>query len=153
MNAAVKRYKHSLGASLIVALVLLSPTTVFAAGSSEPNYTQEVKTAERLIYKEKYAKAIRKLEAVVDAKPKNANAWNLLGFAHRKNDNLEAATSAYENALTIDPAHKGALEYQGELFIRLGNIEGAKANLEKLQAACPDGCEELELLTQALAST
>jgi len=38
---------------------------------------------------------------------------------------LVAAASYYNTALTIDPKHIGALEYQGELFIQLGDIEKA----------------------------
>ena len=35
----------------------------------------------------------------------------------RKLGNMEMAAKNYEKALSLDPKHKGALEYQGQLFI------------------------------------
>lgn len=60
----------------------------------------------------------------------------MLGFTARKSGNLTAAGDFYEQALAINPRHTGALEYQGELFIQLGKIELAKANLEKIDKIC-----------------
>jgi len=37
----------------------------------------------------------------------------------------------YTAALELTPKHLGALEYQGELFIALGDLESAAQNLEK----------------------
>jgi tetratricopeptide (TPR) repeat protein len=45
----------------------------------------------------------------------------ILGFSFRKMGNLDKAAFYYEKALTISPKHKGALEYQGEMFLTLGN--------------------------------
>ena len=45
---------------------------------------------------------------------------------------LEKASDYYNRALEINPKHVRALEYQGELFIQMGKIELAKANLEKI---------------------
>jgi len=136
-----------------VALTVITLSTgsmAYANGGAAPSASQALKSAERLVYKENYALAIEKLETVTSAEPNNADAWNLLGFALRKSDQLEDAAAAYLQALSIDPEHKGALEYQGELFIRLGDSESAAQNLSKLQTLCPTGCEELELLQKAL---
>ena len=57
----------------------------------------------------------------------------------------------YKKALDFDPAHKGALEYQGELFVELGQIAKARENVAKLEKICPSGCEELEDLREARA--
>ena len=65
-------------------------------------------------------------------KSKQADKFNLLGFTARKSGNLQAAGEYYERALEINPKHIQALEYQGELFLQLGEIEQAKKNLEKI---------------------
>lgn len=123
-------------------------------GAPDPiNYSARYKKAESLVYKEKYSAAIKILNTVTKGDKNNADAWNLQGFALRKTDKLEEAQEAYLNALKIDPDHKGALEYQGELFIKLGDIDAAKGNLEKLNTLCPDGCEEKNLLQAALNNT
>lgn len=56
----------------------------------------------------------------------------------------------YRKALDIDPGHKGALEYQGELYVELGQIDKATENLEKLNRICSSGCEEQEDLKAAI---
>ena len=82
----------------------------------------------------------------------HADVYNLLGFSLRKSGDLKQAATFYGKALDFDPDHKGALEYQGEMFVELGQIDKAKANLGKLVKLCPQGCEEREDLEQAIAS-
>ena len=110
-----------------------------------------VSKAAKLIKKARYGKAVKQLRKAVKKDKKNADAWNLLGFASRKMGDLETSADAYAKALALEPEHKGALEYQGELFITQGTIDKAKANLAKLVALCPSGCDERSKLEQALA--
>ena len=79
-----------------------------------------------------------------------ADRLNLLGFTARKSGNLTAAGDFYEQALAINPRHTGALEYQGELFIQLGKIELAKANLEKIDKICWLPCNAERDLKKAI---
>jgi hypothetical protein len=44
---------------------------------------------------------------------------------------LKTAGEYYERALEINPKHIQALEYQGELYLQLGEIDGAKKILKK----------------------
>lgn len=136
--------------TLLLAL-LLSAATANAAGTFY-DLDAELKSAQKLIYKEKYKQAIRILETAIDSDAANADAWNLLGFALRKQGNLERSALAYDKALSINPEHKDALEYQGELFLMLGDRAAAVANLAKLKSLCPDGCEQLDELLAAIAS-
>lgn len=141
---------------LLVICSLLAPLQIHAAGSSddseEPDSSGQLKLAERLIYKEKYALAIKKLQQIVKADKQNADAWNLLGYSARKSGDTDTAANAYQQALSIDKDHLGALEYQGELFITLGKLDNANNNLNRLKELCPDGCDELEELENALVS-
>ncbi len=57
---------------------------------------------------------------------------------------------AYERALKLDPQHAGALEYQGELFVILGEPDKARANLVLIEAICGTGCEEYVDLAEAI---
>jgi Flp pilus assembly protein TadD len=82
----------------------------------------------------------------------HADVYNLLGFSYRKSGNLTWAATYYAKALDFDANHKGALEYQGEMFVELGQLEKAEANLAKLVALCPSGCEEREDLEKAIAA-
>ena len=67
---------------------------------------------------------------------KTADLYNLLGFTARKSGDLVGASGYYEKALKINAKHIGALQYQGELFITLGEIENAKQNLVKIEKIC-----------------
>ena len=96
-----------------------------------------------------YWSAISRLNDVVTADPRIADAYNLLGFSYRKIKNFDLAERNYQRALRLDPEHKGALEYMGELYLETGRRTQAEALLALLEQLCPDGCEELADLRQA----
>ena len=98
----------------------------------------------------KYKSALRQLKRITAQEPRNADAWNLRGFSERKLGKLKRAGKAYSRALKLNPNHKGALEYQAELFLQQNNVDKANANRVRLAALCPDGCTELERLDKAL---
>ena len=79
-----------------------------------------------------------------------ADRLNLLGFTARKSGDLAAAGDYYQQALALNPKHTGALEYQGELFIQLGKIELAKANLAKIDKICWLPCNAERDLKKAI---
>ncbi len=91
---------------------------------------------------------LKKLNAVNDAD------WNnLMGYALRKQatPDLEGAQRFYDAALRINPQHKGALEYSGELALMKGDLPTAEGRLTVLAKLCPSGCEEYADLKQAVA--
>jgi tetratricopeptide (TPR) repeat protein len=96
-----------------------------------------------------YVAALPALMTLTADDAKNADAWNLLGFTHRKLGEMEASSAAYLKVLTINPDHLGALEYQGELFLDTGKPDLAKANLARLQTLCGT-CEEAMDLEKAI---
>lgn len=98
-----------------------------------------------------YDKGIEAMKKVVAAEPKNADAYNQLGFAYRKKGDVKGAGMAYDTALKLNANHKGALEYQGELFLKLNKMEDAMKNRARLQALCPTSCTELRELDRAIA--
>lgn len=95
--------------------------------------------------------AQRILAQLIVAQPKNADVWNLYGFTSRNMKLAGPALEAYEMALTLEPNHLGALEYQGEMFVNLKRLDDAKKNLAKLKKLCGD-CEEMLDLAAAIAA-
>ena len=94
----------------------------------------------------------RPLEKVVETDPDNADAWNQMGFSLRNLQQYDDALAAYDKALAIDPKHKGALEYLGELFLMTDQPELAQAQLEKLDDACLLSCKEFRKLKKRIAA-
>ncbi|QJP12454.1 tetratricopeptide repeat protein [Starkeya sp. ORNL1] len=82
----------------------------------------------------------------------DADVYNLLGFTLRKTGDYTNALIYYTKALALDPDHKGAREYLGELYVETGQLDKAKEQLVVLTRLCPTGCEELEDLQQAIAA-
>ena len=57
----------------------------------------------------------------------------------------------YNEALRIDPKHKGALEYSGELYLMMGDLPKAEQRLTALDKACFLPCSEYKDLKNAVA--
>ena len=107
-------------------------------------------TAMKLIKKKSYSSAIENLLKAEKYNKKDADIYNYLGFSYRKIGDLEKAALYYNKALTISPKHKGALEYQGEMFLTLGQLPKAEANLKKLDKLCFLGCKEEKMLKESI---
>ena len=153
--------------SIVSALLLLAPSVGFSAGGSSTDnstvsYNKKSKSsyedkfhvrfgeAKTLMALEKYDDAYNILNNLVENIKDEADRQNLLGFSARMAGNYEIAKRHYNKALSIDPEHRGALEYQGELFIKLGDMASAELNLAKLKEQCWIGCLELTKLKKAI---
>ena len=125
--------------------------TAYAAGnySSSSSDSMNFKSAKNAIENENFTLAVGLLhtESISDAS--NPDVWNLLGFASRKLGNFDKSKAAYEKALSLDPNHKRALEYMGELYLTLANQEAAMDLLKRLKTVCPEGCDELMALQKS----
>jgi Flp pilus assembly protein TadD len=91
---------------------------------------------------------LRKVNAVDSAD------WNnLMGYALRKQavPDLDGAQRHYDAALKLNPRHRGALEYSGELALMKGDLATAEARIAALAQACSNACEELDDLRKAVA--
>jgi tetratricopeptide (TPR) repeat protein len=93
--------------------------------------------------------AVKDLVPIVE-KASNADAFNLLAFSLRNQGKHDAAFIYYFKALELDPDHKGAREYLGELYVKTGQTDKAREQLAHLQRLCPRGCEELDDLVEAM---
>lgn len=153
---------------IIFIFFLIVPAAVHAAGSdsgggnsggSSASSTDSRKAradakrmeAVKLIKAEQYAKASDLLKDAVKANPDDANAWNWLGYSYRKQQKYEDAQKNYREALRLDPNHKGAHEYLGELYVEIGDIKKAEELRDNLAKICNGACEELDDLNAFIA--
>lgn len=118
-----------------------------SAGTVKGDYT----AAEQAVRAKQYKKAITRLQKVVAKQPRNVDALNYLGYSYRQLGNYRRALGYYRLALKINPSHRGANEYVGQLYLKTGNLKAAKAQLSRLRSICPSGCEEYDSLRNALA--
>ncbi len=133
-----------------IVFLVFAATSAWAAGSDDTPENPDFAEAVRLINKWDYATAIPLLEKVVAAEPKNADAYNYLGYSHRKLGDRETAFVFYTKALEIKPRHLGANEYLGELYLEQGELQKAEERLAVLDKACFFGCKEYTELKEAI---
>jgi tetratricopeptide (TPR) repeat protein len=155
-EARMTHKKRIFATALAVGLMATATATVgdqaraFDSSGPEDEADSQFRKAEKAIKAKKYDEAIPLLQAVLKSTPKNADALNELAYSQRNLGRLDEAMTNYNAALAINPEHKGALEYQGELFLMQGNSVAAEANLEKLNQICKRGCAEKAALSAAV---
>jgi len=122
------------------------PAAAKPAGDS--NYSR----AKAMIEAKDYKGALPLLQQVVAKEPKNADAYNLMGYATRKSGDPNGSLQYYTQALQIDPKHLGAHEYIGEAYLMLDQPQQAEQHLARLGQLCTFGCAEERELKAALAN-
>jgi len=85
--------------------------------------------------------------------PRNADYHNLYAYAIRMGNqpNLDLVFKHYNEALRLDPKHRGAHEYIGEAYLMVGNVAKAKEHLGALDKLCFFPCSEYNDLKKAIA--
>lgn len=112
-----------------------------------------LKTAKAAIAAGDFATAQSGLKQALAADPGNADLHNLYAYSIRKgaNPDMQLVFKHYNEALRIDPKHRGAQEYIGEAYLMTGNLAKAKEHLAALDKLCFFGCEEHAMLKKAIA--
>ena len=138
-----------LAAALLCSLAAAS----FAADTPEPapKAADKLAAARKQIAAKQWPAAIDELKKVNDASSADWN--NLMGYTLRKNTPPDpaAAEKFYNEALRIDPKHRGALEYSGELYLMTNNLPKAEERLATLDKVCAMPCDEFTALKKAVA--
>jgi len=158
---------------LAVAISALAATQAFAMGggggggyggmSAMPSASfDDYSTAKRLIAHLQYADAIPHLEKALAKRPHDADVFNYLGYTHRmvgvgeaapaRDNDFKLSLAYYQQALAIDPNHKGVHEYLGELYLQMNDLNAAHHEMNELVILCPDSCVERDTLGKALAA-
>jgi len=139
---------------LVHTVALTAPIQAIAAGSEtepaavarDPDYDAGKKAIEATNWK----LAIDHLSRAAARDSGNADIHNWLGYAYRKSGNLDAAFRSYNEALRLDPRHKGAHEYIGEAYLMANNVAKAEEHLAQLDKICFFPCEEYRDLKKAV---
>ena len=133
----------------LIGAAIIAPAAK-AADGAPANDAPDLRAVRAAIKAKDYNSALTQLKVIVVASP-HPDVYSLMGFALRKTGDRAQAMTYYQKALDADPTHRGALEYQGELYVEIGQIDNAKANLAKLHKLCwPFGCEEQDDLKEAI---
>jgi Flp pilus assembly protein TadD len=143
---------------LVLVCSLALASTAMAAGSPSPSRPPAPRQPSpsawdlgvKAVQAGDYARAVTLFQRVVQAEPRNADAWNYLGFSHRHLRQFDQSLAAYQQALAINPNHLGAHEYLGELYLQTGAPDKAREHLARLGALCPAGCKEVDDLRKAI---
>jgi len=115
--------------------------------STNPDWLEAKKAVEAQDWK----RAADHLTKAAAAEPGNADIQNWLGFANRKLGKMDAAFSAYNAALKLNPNHRNAHEYIGEAYLMVNDVARAEQHLAELQKLCtPIPCEEYKELKRAV---
>lgn len=136
---------------LAIALAAAPATLLADGGGSERAPNSEYSLAKQAMDDGDYQVAIGKLTSLHEADPQDADVLNLLGYGYRRIGNFDQSRGYYLQALAIDPEHRGANEYLGELYLETGELAKAEERLEVLDKDCWLGCSEYTELKESIA--
>jgi tetratricopeptide (TPR) repeat protein len=141
--------------AIITVLAAASPAFAFDSNGDSSSYggggsASSIDEARAYIDKGRYKDAIGVLRHIVSDEPRNADALNLLGYSLRKTGDHRNALGFYQKALKIRPAHRGANEYLGELYVETGNLDKALVQLATLEGICGTSCREYKALKKVI---
>jgi cytochrome c-type biogenesis protein CcmH/NrfG len=140
------------GLALVIGLgvaTVLSPTPAIAVDNMSSTDAPDLASVRAKIKAKDYSAALAELRDLAED-TQQADVYNLLGFTLRKTGDFTTSLSYYTKALELEPDHKAAREYLGELYVETGNSAKAKEQLDVLARLCPAGCEEREDLQKAI---
>lgn len=141
------------GKILTFMTIAIAPWVVSVAADSTPAKSDPVwlTDARSSIKSNNYEQALKQLQSANEV---NSADWNnLMGYSLRKKQppDLVSSEKYYQAALKIDPSHRAALEYYGELLLMKKDLPGAEAMLVRLDKVCLFGCEEYSDLKASIA--
>jgi Flp pilus assembly protein TadD len=138
----------ALAACLALAPAFL-PSPAFAVDDISSTDGPDLSSVRAKIKANDFSGALHELRDIAEDS-QNADVYNLLGFTLRKTGDFKTSLTYYTRALELQPDHKAAREYLGELYVETGNLSKAKEQLVVLERLCPNGCEEREDLEKAI---
>lgn len=120
------------------------------AADTTPPAATSLSAARAHMDAKRWAAGLEELRRINDTS--NPDWHNLMGYGLRKSKtpDLTGAERHYNEALRLDPKHRGTLEYSGELFLMKGDLSGAESRLGTLEKVCGTSCPEHRTLKQAI---
>jgi tetratricopeptide (TPR) repeat protein len=116
------------------------------ARPADPDY----ESGKKAIDAQNWKTAIDSFNRVAAREPNNADVQNYLGYVWRKSGDLDQAFKYYNEALRLDPDHRGAHEYIGEAYLMVNNLAKAEEHLARLNKLCFFPCSEYSDLKKAV---
>jgi Flp pilus assembly protein TadD len=127
------------------------PAPAYAVDNMSSTDAPDLTSVRAKIKAKDYTAALAELRDLAED-TQQADVYNLLGFTLRKTGDFKTSLTYYTKALELQPDHKAAREYLGELYVETGNLAKAKEQLTILAKLCPSGCEEREDLQKAISA-
>jgi tetratricopeptide (TPR) repeat protein len=143
----------ALARALILALVL-APAAAAAADTTPAVASDPVMDGvSEATARKDWPRAQAILREALAANAANADYHNLYAYAIRKgaNPDMSLVFKHYNEALRLDPKHRGAHEYIGEAYLMVGNVPKAKEHLTALDKLCFFPCQEHSDLKRAIS--
>jgi len=137
-------------AAMLIVAIFMVPHSARAAGGDDDGSSPGYSLARKALDDGDYEVAIDKLRTLHEKEPKNADVLNLLGYGYRKTGDFDQARDYYLQALAIEPEHRGANEYIGELYLETGQLDKAEERLAVLDKSCWLGCSEYTELKESI---
>ena len=129
--------------------------TTMALVASDADWAQldpDFKAGKKALGAEDWNGAIAAFELAALRDPLNADVQTYIGYAYRRLRQLGPAIDHYQQALTLNPRHRGAHEHLGEAYLVLGEPAKAEQHLGALENLCLIPCEEYDDLKRAIAA-
>jgi tetratricopeptide (TPR) repeat protein len=141
-------------AETTIALEELPICTTMASVASDADWAQlqpDFKAGKKALGAQDWNGALAAFELAALRDPSSADIQNYIGYAYRRLRQLEPAMGHYQQALALNPRHRGAREHLGEAYLVLGEPAKAEQLLRELENLCLIPCEEYDDLKQAIA--
>ena len=143
--------------SIIVVAAVLAAASSWAAGGRDaaPAAPEDpvIEKTRAAIGSRNWTQAQEIVREGLAKNPGNADYHNLYAYSIRMgaNPQMDLVFRHYNEALRIDPDHRGAHEYLGEAYLMTGNVPKAKEHLKVLDRLCVLPCKEYTMLKKSVA--
>jgi Flp pilus assembly protein TadD len=160
MNAQAHKLSRTVAALAAIGVTFTMATALTQAFAADYQSTpasnaqsSDYALGEKWVEAKEWTKAAAAFKRVTVSEPKNADAWNMLGYSSRWAGDYAGAFAAYDQALKLDPNHRGAHSYLGVAYVKTNDMAKAQAQLAKVESLCGNKtCNEYTLLANAIAS-
>ena len=140
----------------VLALLLSLPLIAQAADTEErPVANLQVSDfvqGKKAVADKNWQAAVDAFKRALKSEPRNPDIHNMLGYSYRNLSQMDLSFKHYNEALSLDPDHRGANHYIGIAYLKSNQLEKAKEHLARLEQICGTGCDQYLDLSKAIAA-
>jgi tetratricopeptide (TPR) repeat protein len=140
----------TLAAGLAVPPVLLAAGMDSGPAANARPVDPDYENGKKAVDAQNWKMALDNFGRVAAREPNNPDVQNYLGYVYRKSGDLDQAFKYYNEALRLNPDHRGAHEYIGEAYLMVNNLPKAEEHLARLNKLCFLPCSEYSDLKKAV---